>query len=233
MSLAERKRTFEIAVEEIGGARTILSCSDQNLDTVIELAKHAQAIGSDFIVVHAPVLHFLTAQDETLMAYYRAVSEQVDIGIALWSHPDFGLPDESRSCARGSPTYPTSSRSNTACRGRCTRKLTRLAGDKLIVSHRLRGRVVRQHRRTRLAALSLLVAALRLSRPRSTAGCATTPTLPSAARSRAPKPCVTASTRCARPSGARGRPRNSMRIRNTGRSCSARPAARCGGRCSN
>ena len=59
MSLAERKRTFEIAVDEIGGARTILSCSDQNLDTVIELARHAQAIGSDYIVVHAPVLHFL------------------------------------------------------------------------------------------------------------------------------------------------------------------------------
>src|SRR5262249_21758907 len=57
MSLAERKRTFDIAVEEIGGARTILSCSDQSLDTVIELARYAQAIGSDYIVVHAPVLH--------------------------------------------------------------------------------------------------------------------------------------------------------------------------------
>src|SRR5882672_12594265 len=31
MSLAERKRTFDIAVAEIGGSRTILSCSDQNL----------------------------------------------------------------------------------------------------------------------------------------------------------------------------------------------------------
>ena len=31
MSLAERKRSFEIAVEEIGGrAGTIMSCSDQN-----------------------------------------------------------------------------------------------------------------------------------------------------------------------------------------------------------
>ena len=38
-----------------------MSCSDQNLDTVIELAKHAQAIGADYIVVHAPVLHFLPA----------------------------------------------------------------------------------------------------------------------------------------------------------------------------
>ncbi len=47
MSVAERKRTFEIAVEEIGGkARTIMSCSDQNMDVVIELARHAQAIGA-------------------------------------------------------------------------------------------------------------------------------------------------------------------------------------------
>src|SRR5262247_844126 len=43
MSLAERKRTFDIAVDGIGGKRTILSCSDQSLDTVIELAWHAQA----------------------------------------------------------------------------------------------------------------------------------------------------------------------------------------------
>src|SRR4030088_3309481 len=59
MSLAERKHSFDIAVDEIGGARTILSCSDQNLDTVLELARHAQAIGSDYVVIHAPVLHFL------------------------------------------------------------------------------------------------------------------------------------------------------------------------------
>src|SRR5262249_11530972 len=44
MSVAERKRTFDIAVEELGGERTILSCSDQNLDVVLDLAKHAQAI---------------------------------------------------------------------------------------------------------------------------------------------------------------------------------------------
>src|SRR6266849_5148818 len=51
MSVAERKRSFDIAVEELGGHRTILSCSDQNLDTVIDLAKHAQAIGADKILV--------------------------------------------------------------------------------------------------------------------------------------------------------------------------------------
>jgi 4-hydroxy-tetrahydrodipicolinate synthase len=79
MSLAERKRMFEIAVDELGGQRTILSCSDQNLDVVIDLA----ACAGDRLrlhVVHAPVL--LYQQDETLLAYYRTVSDAVDIGIA-------------------------------------------------------------------------------------------------------------------------------------------------------
>jgi 4-hydroxy-tetrahydrodipicolinate synthase len=133
MSLAERKRTFEIAVDEIGGARTILSCSDQNLSTVIELAKHAQAIGSDFIVVHAPVLHFLTAQDETLMAYYRAVSEQVDIGIALWSHPDSGYLMSPELCARVAE-LPNVVAIKYSVPREMYAKLTRLAGDRLIVS---------------------------------------------------------------------------------------------------
>ena len=39
-----------------------MSCSDQNMDVVIDLAKHAEAIGADYIVVHAPILHFFTAR---------------------------------------------------------------------------------------------------------------------------------------------------------------------------
>ncbi|WP_397418831.1 dihydrodipicolinate synthase family protein, partial [Phenylobacterium sp.] len=48
MSVAERKWAFNLAVEETAGvARTIMSCSDQNLDTVLDLAGHAQDIGAD------------------------------------------------------------------------------------------------------------------------------------------------------------------------------------------
>ena len=44
MSVAERKLAAEIAVEEAGSDRGVMvSCSDQSLDTVIELARHAQA----------------------------------------------------------------------------------------------------------------------------------------------------------------------------------------------
>ena len=91
MSVEERKRSFELAVEATGDrGQTIMSCSDQNMDVVIDLARHAEAVGADYIVVHAPALHFFKEHDETLLGYYRTVSEAVDIGIALWSHPASG-----------------------------------------------------------------------------------------------------------------------------------------------
>jgi len=91
MTVEERKRTFDLAVEATGDhGQTIMSCSDQNMDVVIDLARHAETCGADYIVVHAPLLHFTREQDETLLRYYRTIAESVDIGIALWSHPDSG-----------------------------------------------------------------------------------------------------------------------------------------------
>jgi len=101
MSLDERKRNFEIAVEECAGrAGTIMSASDQNFDTVLELARHAQDCGADYIVVHAPMLHFVTDPDDTVYNYYKAICDQVDIGIAMWSHPDSGYLMSPELCAR-------------------------------------------------------------------------------------------------------------------------------------
>lgn len=91
MSIEERKRTCELAVKATGDqGQVIMSCSDQSLDVVLDLAHHAQQAGADYIIVHAPLLHFTREQDETLLGYYRTISEAVDIGIALWSHPDSG-----------------------------------------------------------------------------------------------------------------------------------------------
>jgi 4-hydroxy-tetrahydrodipicolinate synthase len=134
MSIAERKRTFELAVEATKGkAGTIMSCSDQNMDTVLELAQHAQAVGADFIVVHAPILHFLEKQDETLYEYYRYLSEKLDIGIAMWSHPDSGYLMSPELCARIAE-LPNIVAIKYSVPREMYAKLTRLAGDKLIVS---------------------------------------------------------------------------------------------------
>ena len=90
MSLTERKRQFEIVVDEVGArCRTIMSCSDENLDTVLELGRHAQNIGADWIIVHAPPLYFHTNVDAVLKEYYRHITEQLDIGVAIWHQPDY------------------------------------------------------------------------------------------------------------------------------------------------
>ncbi|MGE4248706.1 MAG: dihydrodipicolinate synthase family protein [Parvibaculaceae bacterium] len=134
MSLAERKRTLEIAIDQCRGrAQTIMSCSDQNLDIVIELARHAQQAGADYIVVHAPVLHFLRAQDETLLAYYRTVSQKVDIGIALWSHPDSGYLMSPELCNRIADLDTVVAIKYSVPRPVYTR-LHELASDRIIVS---------------------------------------------------------------------------------------------------
>lgn len=134
MSVAERKRSFEIVVDEIGDrAGTIASCSDQNMDVVLDLARHAQAVGCEYIVVHAPVLHFLHKQDETLYQYYKTISETVDIGIAMWSHPDSGYLMSPELCARIAE-LPNIVAIKYSVPREMYARLTRLAGDKLIVS---------------------------------------------------------------------------------------------------
>ncbi len=135
MSVPERKRTFEIAVDAAKkhGFQTIMSCSDQNMDTVIDLAKHAEAVGADYIVVHAPVLHFFKEQDQTLYEYYKYISEQTNIGIAMWSHPDSGYLMSPELCARIA-ALPTVVAIKYSVPREMYAKLTKLAGDKILVS---------------------------------------------------------------------------------------------------
>ncbi|HWK43984.1 MAG TPA: dihydrodipicolinate synthase family protein [Stellaceae bacterium] len=134
MSVEERKRCFEIAVDATRGkAQTIMSCSDQNMDVVIDLAKHAQKVGADYIVIHAPILHFFKAQDETLYEYYRSIAAQVEIGIALWSHPDSGYLMSPRLCNRLADIENVVAIKYSVPRPMYA-ELTRLAGDRILVS---------------------------------------------------------------------------------------------------
>lgn len=101
MSLEERKRNFEIAVEECSEkAGVIVSVSDQNMNTALDLARHAQQCGADYIVLHAPVLSFVHDRSEVLYRYYKAFCDELDIGIAMWSHPDSGYLMQPEECAR-------------------------------------------------------------------------------------------------------------------------------------
>jgi 4-hydroxy-tetrahydrodipicolinate synthase len=133
MTVEERMRTAEAAVEEKGGG-VMVSCSDQSLDTVVELAKHAQAIGADYIVVHTPLLYFGAHTSDTIFNYYRHIAEQVDIGITLWNQPpDCGYLLEPEVCLRIAELPNVVAIKYSVPRETYAR-LTRMAGDKLIVS---------------------------------------------------------------------------------------------------
>ena len=101
MSVEERKRNMTLAVDECGDkAGTITSISDQNVNTVLELGQHAQNCGADYVVVHAPVLSFCSDRSEVLYNYYKYLCDRLDIGIAMWSHPDSGYLMDPETCAR-------------------------------------------------------------------------------------------------------------------------------------
>jgi len=135
MTVAERMRAAEIAVEEAGKDRSVMvSCSDQSLDTVIELAKHAQKIGAEYIIVHTPLLYFGAHTSDTLFEYYRHIAEQVEIGVALWNQPpDCGYTLEPEVCLRIAE-LPNIVAIKYSVARELYSKLTRLAGDRLIVS---------------------------------------------------------------------------------------------------
>lgn len=134
MSLDERKRNFELAVEAVNGrAGTIMSCSDQNFETVIDLAWHAQNVGADYIVVHAPMLHFIHDRDETVYNYYKIICDAVDIGIAMWSHPDSGYLMSPELCTRIAELPNIMAIKYSVPREMYVR-LTEMAGDRILVS---------------------------------------------------------------------------------------------------
>ena len=134
MSVPERKRTFDLAVQEAAGRCGIVtSCSDTNLDVVLDLARHSEAIGADYIVVHSPVLHFHHNPDETVYEYYRYLSEQLDVGIALWNHPDCGYIMSPELCARIAELPNIVAIKYSVDRALYAR-LTEIAGDKILVS---------------------------------------------------------------------------------------------------
>lgn len=143
LSIAERKRLIDLSVEAAQGAGPrgdqgrcgiVASCSDTNLDVVLDLARHSQNAGADYVIVHSPVLHFGSDTEETIYEYYRYLSEQLDIGIAMWNHPDCGYVMRPELCARIA-ALPNIVAIKYSVERAEYKKLTELVGDQIQVSN--------------------------------------------------------------------------------------------------
>jgi 4-hydroxy-tetrahydrodipicolinate synthase len=143
MSIAERKRLIDLSVEVAsdagdrngtGACGIVTSCSDTNLDVVLELADHSKNVGADYVIVHSPVLHFGADTDDTIYEYYRYLSEKIDLGLAMWNHPDCGYVMSPELCARIAELPNVVAIKYSTDRARYKR-LTDMVGDKIHVSN--------------------------------------------------------------------------------------------------
>jgi 4-hydroxy-tetrahydrodipicolinate synthase len=101
---------------------------------VLELARHAQAIGADYIVVHTPLLYFGAHTADTLFNYYRRIADAVEVGVVLWNQPpDCGYLLEPEVCLRIAELPNVVAIKYSVPRETYAR-LSRMAGERLIVS---------------------------------------------------------------------------------------------------
>ena len=95
----ERMRAHEINVETAKGRIPLIAgCHHQNPYEVVKLAKHAEAIGIDFVIILTP--YQAAKDDDAVFEFYRFISERVNIGIVLFNIPTLYYPINEHLAAR-------------------------------------------------------------------------------------------------------------------------------------
>ncbi len=87
---AERKLTAKMAVEEAQGKMDIMPMTgDQSLESTLELTKHAQDIGADYVIIINPKWTS-PMTEEGVFQYYKYICDRVDIGVAIFNQAYHG-----------------------------------------------------------------------------------------------------------------------------------------------
>jgi 4-hydroxy-tetrahydrodipicolinate synthase len=85
-SVAERKRITEVAMQHKGKLNMMVGPGTSNIVETIDLAKHAQSVGADSLLV-IPPFYFNQPPIEGLTDYYTRLFEAVSIPINLYHIP--------------------------------------------------------------------------------------------------------------------------------------------------
>jgi 4-hydroxy-tetrahydrodipicolinate synthase len=92
LTSADRRRTAEIIVDEVGGAVPIICrCASESPAEAVVLARHAEGLGIDFVSLVPPL--FGGSEDvnrELVVGYFKLIADQIDIGISLFNIPKIG-----------------------------------------------------------------------------------------------------------------------------------------------
>jgi 4-hydroxy-tetrahydrodipicolinate synthase len=86
----ERYRLMELAPRLVHGrALTAFQVTDTSLKDVVAMARRAEELGFDFVILAPP--YIVTKTEEQVIDWVTRVAQQVDIGIAFYNSPQFGI----------------------------------------------------------------------------------------------------------------------------------------------
>ena len=90
LGIGERKFLAEKGRELVNSTFYLVGTASSNTFEVVELTKHAQDIGADYVVIAPP--HYCPLNDDALFRHYSMVAEKTDIPIILYNIPSCANP---------------------------------------------------------------------------------------------------------------------------------------------
>jgi 4-hydroxy-tetrahydrodipicolinate synthase len=86
LSMQERKRVIELAVEAANGRVPVLAgTGSNNLNETLELSQYAQQAGSDAILLVVP--YYIKPSQEGLFRYFKTIADSVELPVILYNIP--------------------------------------------------------------------------------------------------------------------------------------------------
>ncbi len=135
--IAERKKIFDIAVEEgyANKGKMFIMCytSDPMLEYVVDMTKHAEQIGADWAIIANPRFYTGEQTEEGCFQYYKYIADRVNIGIVIFNNPFYGQLMSPRLVARLAE-LPNIVGIKDAAPAAHRQAIQRLCGDKIVVA---------------------------------------------------------------------------------------------------
>jgi len=89
LSSAQRRTVIEVAVEEAAGMVPVINrCAHPSPHEAIELAKHSQDLGVDFISLVIP--QFGGAHEDIFFGYFEMIASEIELGISVFNTDQAG-----------------------------------------------------------------------------------------------------------------------------------------------
>jgi len=90
LTLEERMRVYDIVSQEVRGQWPIAAhVTHTSAQDMLALAKHAEAVGFDLLIVAAP--YFVTKMEEQVIDFVRLLADHTRLAMMFYNSPQFGI----------------------------------------------------------------------------------------------------------------------------------------------